>query len=65
MEALASTIKGKKRRKKREYKDWKGRKREEMTLSVFSDNIIVWIETSKKAIANLLEFICEFSKAVG
>ena len=26
---------------------------------------MVWIETSKKAVANLLEFICEFSKAIG
>lgn len=57
--------KGETRRQKREYKDWKGRKREEITLSVFAGNIIVWIETSKKATANLLEFICEFSKAVG
>ena len=39
--------------------------REEITLSIFADNTIVWIETPKKAIANLLEFIREFSKTVG
>ena len=59
MEALATTI--------REEKDIKEIQigKEEVKLSLFADDMILYIENPKETIRKLLELISEFSKVVG
>ena len=51
----------------REEKEIKGAhiRKEEIKLSLFSDNMILYIENPKDAIRKLLELINEFSKVTG
>ena len=39
--------------------------KEEVKLSLFADDVILWIENPKEATKNLLELINEFSKVAG
>ena len=58
MEVLTITI--------REEKEIKGIQiRKEVKLSLFADNVIVYIENPKDTIRKLLELISEFSKVTG
>ena len=59
LEALATTI--------REEKDIKEIQigKEEVKLSLFADDMILYIENPKETIRKLLELISEFSKVVG
>ena len=59
MEALATTI--------REEKEIKGIqiRKEEVKLSLFADDMILYIENPKDSIRELLELISEFSKVAG
>ena len=56
LEVLATAI--------REEKEIKGIqiRKEEVKLSLFADDMILYIENSKDSIRKLLELICEFSK---
>ena len=59
MEALATAVKAEK-----EIKGiWIGKK--EVKLSLFTDDMILYIENSKDSIRKLLELINEFSKVAG
>ena len=58
MEVLATAI--------REEKEIKGIQiRKEVTLSLFADDMILYIENPKGSIRKLLELISEFSKVAG
>ena len=59
MEVLSTTI--------REEKEIKGIqiRKEEVKLSLFADDVILYIENPKDAIRKLLELINEFGKAAG
>ena len=59
LEALATAI--------REEKEIKGIQpgKEEVKLSLFADDMMLYIENSKDRIRKLLELISEFSKAAG
>ena len=59
LEVLATAI--------REEKEIKGIKtgKEEVKLSLFADDMILYIENSKHSISKLLELISEFSKVAG
>ena len=59
LEVLATAI--------REEKEIKGIqiRKEEITLSLFADDMILYIENPKDSIRKLLELISEFSKVVG
>ena len=59
LEVLATAI--------REEKDIKGIQigKEEVKLSLFADDVILYIENPKETIRKLLELISEFSKVVG
>ena len=59
LEVLARAI-----RKEKEIKGIQIRK-EEVKLSVFADDMILYIENPKDSIRKLLELISEFSKVVG
>ena len=59
LEALATAI-----REKKEIKGIQIRK-EEVKLSLFPDDMILYIENLKDSIRELLELISEFSKVVG
>ena len=59
LEVLATTI-----REKKEIKEFQIGK-EEVKLSLFADDMILYIENPKDAIRKLLELINEFSKAAG
>ena len=59
LESLATTI--------REEKEIKGIQigKEEITLSLFADDMILYIENPKDSFRKLLELISEFSKVAG
>ena len=59
LEVLATTI--------REEKEIKGIqiRKEEVKLSLFADDMILYVENPKDSIRKLLELISEFSKVVG
>ena len=59
LEVLATAI--------REEKEIKGIQigKEEVTFSLFADDMILYIENPKDSIRKLLELISEFSKVVG
>ena len=58
LEVLATAV--------REEKEIKGIKiRKEVKLSLFADDMILYIENPKDSIRKLLELISEFSKVVG
>ena len=59
LEALATAI--------REEKEINGIHigKEEIKLSLFADDIVLYIENPKDSIRKLLELICEFSKVAG
>ena len=59
LEVLATAI--------REEKDIKGKqiRKEEIKLSLFADDIILYIENTKDSVRKLLELISEFSKVSG
>ena len=58
MEVLATAI-----REEKEIKEIQIRKEEK--LSIFADDMILYIENSKDTIRKLLELISEFSKVAG
>ena len=57
LEVLATAI--------REEKEIKGTQIREVKLSLFADDLILYIENSKDSIRKLLELISEFSKVAG
>ena len=59
LEVLATAIREEKRNKRN--LDWKRR----VKLSLFADNLILYIENPKDSIRKLLELISEFSKVAG
>jgi len=59
LEVLATAI-----REEKEIK-WIQIRKEEIKLSLFADNIILYIENPKDSIRKLLELISEFSKVAG
>ena len=59
LEVLATAIREEKRNKRN--LDWKRR----VKLSLFADNLILYIENPKDIIRKLLELISEFSKVAG
>ena len=59
LEVLATEI-----REEKEIK-WIQIRKEEIKLSLFADNIILYIENPKDSIRKLLELISEFSKVAG
>ena len=46
-------------------KKWIQIRNEEVKLSQFADDMILYIETQKKPLENLLKLISEFSKVMG